>query len=109
MAQSKQNRLRKAIEDTAEKLENSAKDAVEKVSNKVRNRTRSGGIKPHKHCRMCGITIPANSEKRVCKEDECVANHEKEEKTRSRLRLWLLFFGAFFIFGLIGPIIMGGL
>jgi len=108
MAKAKQDRLRKAIENTAEKLESSAKGAVEKVKNKVRNSARGGGVKPHKHCRMCGITIPANSEKRVCKQDSCIASLEKEDKTRARLRIWLLVFGAFFVFGLVGPIIFNG-
>ena len=104
MAKSKQDRLRKAIENTAEKLESTAKDAVGKVASKVRNRQRGGAVTPHKHCRMCGITIPVNSEKRLCNEDDCIASHEKEEKTRGRLRIWLMVFGSFFILTLIAPI-----
>ncbi len=104
MGKSKQERLKEAIENTAGKLESTAKGAVDKVTSKVRNRARGGGVIPHKHCRICGITIPHNVEKRICKDSDCILGHEKEEKTRGRLRIWLMVFGSFFILGVVGPI-----
>ena len=79
------------------------KDKVSKKINSARSKISVNNV-PHKHCRMCGITIPVNSEKRLCNEDDCIASHEKEEKTRGRLRIWLMVFGSFFILTLIAPI-----
>ena len=59
-----------------------AKAIKDKVSKKINN-TRSkitSHITAHKHCRKCGINIDAKSDPRVCKNQECIDQMEKQNK-----------------------------
>ena len=67
---------------------------------KVKNRISVNKLHPHKHCRICQKSIPENAEPRVCKNVECIAQNQKNEKNEKQMRIWMfIFFGIFaFIF-----------
>tara|TARA_B100000614_G_C14485693_1_gene468575 strand:- start:363 stop:620 length:258 start_codon:yes stop_codon:yes gene_type:complete len=72
------------------------KENVSKVTNKIS----SGKLPNHKHCRICGISISPSTDPRVCKDQECIDQHEKNTKNEKQMRIWMfIFFGIFaFIF-----------
>ena len=79
-----------------------AKAIKEKVSRKINN-TKSkitGHISAHKHCRICGISIDAKTDPRVCKAVEC---NEKFEKQGKNDRMMRIMFFVFFL-AVVAPI-----
>ena len=71
-----------------------AKAIKDKVSKKINN-TRSkiaSHITAHKHCRKCGINIDAKSDPRVCKNQECIDQMEKQNKNDRMMRIMFVVF-----------------
>ncbi len=77
-----------------------AKSIKDKVSKKISN-TRSkisSQIGSHKHCRICGITIDAKADPRICKNADCSNALEKREKNDKMMRImFFIFVGIFFV------------
>jgi predicted nucleic acid-binding Zn ribbon protein len=75
------------------------KDMVAKKSSQfMGSMTGTGKMPPHKHCRICHDPIPVKAEPRVCKNQECIGQHEKDEKNQKAVRIAMfVFFGIFAI------------
>ncbi|MBS73548.1 MAG: hypothetical protein CMA91_04780 [Euryarchaeota archaeon] len=73
-----------------------AKSIKEKIGKQI-SKTKAKitpNLPAHKHCRMCGVDIHIKSEPRICKNQECVDQLEKQEKNDKLMRIM---FGVFFI------------
>jgi len=56
----------------------------------------SGKVPPHKHCRICQEPIPVAADPRVCKQQTCIDQNEKDEKNQKTVRIAMfVFFGLF--------------
>ncbi|MDC0557394.1 DUF2116 family Zn-ribbon domain-containing protein [Candidatus Poseidoniaceae archaeon] len=77
----------------------SIKDSVSKKINSAKSRI-STQVAAHKHCKICGITIKATSEERICKNQECVDDFDKRGKNDKMMRIM---FGVFFL-AIVAPI-----
>ena len=75
------------------------KDMVAKKSSQfMGNMTGTGKMPPHKHCRICHEPIPVKAETRVGKNQECIDQHDKDEKNQKAERIAMfVFFGIFAI------------
>ncbi len=75
------------------------KEMVAKKSSKfVGNLAGGGKVTPHKHCRICHEPISVKAEPRVCKQQACIEQNEKDEKNQKTVRIAMfVFFGLFAI------------
>lgn len=73
------------------------KDMVAKKSSQfVGNIASAGKVSPHKHCRICQDAIPIKADPRVCKQQACIDQNEKDEKNQKTVRIAMfVFFGLF--------------
>ncbi len=73
------------------------KDMVAKKSSQfVGNIAGGGKVPPHKHCRICHEPISVKVELRVCKQQACIEQNEKDEKNQKTVRIAMfVFFGLF--------------
>ena len=88
----KADRLRTTFQKTAKKLEENVAKSVKRAS-----RGRSPGVPAHKHCKVCRISIHANSDPPLCGEEACQTQHERDLKQRKQLRIWMIVFIVAFI------------
>ena len=77
----------------------------QKVKNMPKRVKALAHVPSHKHCRVCGIDIPAKEEERVCKDEDCIKKYEKDEKNKERMRVWMLIFFGIFAFLTILPVL----
>lgn len=77
----------------------------QKVKNMPKRSKAQAHIPSHKHCRVCGIDIPPNSERLVCKNPDCIEKYEKDEKNKERMRVWMLVFFGIFAFLTVLPVL----
>lgn len=77
----------------------------QKVKNMPKRSKAQAHIPSHKHCRVCGIDIPPKSERLVCKNEDCIAKYEKDEKNKERMRVWMLVFFGIFAFLTVLPVL----
>ena len=75
------------------------KDMVAKKSSQfMGSMTGTGKMPPHQPCRICHEPIPVKADPRVCKNQECIDQHEKDEKNQKTVRIAMfVFFGIFAI------------
>ena len=73
------------------------KDMVAKKSSQfMGSMAGAGKMPPHKHCRICHEAIPVKADPRVCKNQECIDQNEKDEKNQKTVRIAMfVFFGIF--------------
>ena len=73
------------------------KDMVAKKSSQFIGNMQGGGkVSPHKHCRICHEPISVKADPRVCKQQECINQNEKDEKNQRTVRIAMfVFFGLF--------------
>ncbi len=82
-----EDRLKKAIAKTAE-------GAKKKVKELSMNPKSSKYVAPHRHCVICYIPIPLESEPPICSDDSCSENQASKERSRKRLNIMLYLFPA---------------
>ena len=75
----KADRLKTTFQKTAKKLEENVAKSVKRAS-----RGRSPGVPAHKHCKVCRISIHANSDPPLCGEEACQTQHERDLKQRKQ-------------------------
>lgn len=75
------------------------KDMVAKKSSQFIGNMQGGGkVSPHKHCRICHEPISVKADPRVCKQQACIEQNEKDEKNQKTVRIAMfVFFGLFAI------------
>jgi predicted nucleic acid-binding Zn ribbon protein len=69
------------------------KEKIGKQFNKTKAKI-TPNLPAHKHCRMCGIDIHIKSDPRICNNQECIADLEKQERND---KMRSIRFGVFFI------------
>lgn len=91
--------LKAAVQKTAKQL------GTKVVESTKQRRSGAGRIPAHKHCRMCGVTISANSEDRVCKEEQCITSAVKDDRVKKQLRIWMFIFMGFLLLPIISTLL----
>ena len=86
-------------------VEKTAKRFGDIVTETKQNRRTGGKIQAHKHCRICGITISAKNDERVCKDDDCIAAASKDDRVKKQLRIWIFIFMGVFLLPLIASLL----
>jgi predicted nucleic acid-binding Zn ribbon protein len=80
-----EERLKKAIADTAK----TTKKVVKQISENPKN---PKFIARHRHCVICHTPIPLDADPAHCGDQPCSDKHARQEKSRKRLNLMLYLF-----------------
>ena len=67
------------------------------VSRKRKKARKNVLFEAHKHCVECSIPIPLGNESLICDDDDCRANQERKEKSRTTLSILLYLSVGIFI------------
>ena len=74
-----------------------AKKIKDKVMKAVSQNYRGGNSIPeHRHCRICNAVVSIKADPRLCKDEECIAKHGKNDKNERRMRIMMFVFLGLF-------------
>ena len=93
-----EERLKKAIADTAK----TTKKVVKQISENPKN---PKYIAAHRHCVICHTPIPLDADPAHCGDQPCSDKHARQEKSRKRLNVMLYLFPAIAIMLFLFPIL----
>ena len=74
-----------------------AQKIKDKVMKKLSPSYKGGNSVPeHRHCRICNAVISLKADPRICKDEECIAKHGKNDKNERMMRIMMFVFLGLF-------------